>query len=559
MNIPYENIKPHFDGKAGLIAGLAQQIGVDRIFNEALEKHTGRPTEVPYGTAAQMLLINIADEHHPLSRLEEYFERVDTETLFGHSVDHTKLTEDRFGSLLDAMAEFGPNELLSNVSVAAFKRYGIKLSNVNFDTTSKVMWGEYKAEEGKLESFEITFGYSKQKRFDKKQMMLSLGTTQGICIDGQILSGNTNDKRYNVDNLDRAKALRDKYETDSDDFFYIADSAAFTLEFLEKARSMSIHAITRMTDNVIEAKDAIRRVVDSLETLPVVSIETAKEPTKYRIMDATCDYHGIPLKMACCYSTNLEPQKRQTIVKKAAKEQAEISGALSRLEKREFACLEDATIEVKKFEQTIASKLKYHGAELSIQAHGKKRVGRPSKKVDPEAEKVVYQIQFVLSENAEAIEDQIKRECVFIVVSTKLEMTSEEILREYKTQSAVERNFQFLKSPQFISSFYLNSPKRIEALGYLLLILMVILSVAEHVVRRELAKEKEIIIGPGKVKMARPSLIAIYRIFYSVTTVSILLSGQRQRGFTKPLAPNVKKVLECLEIPESIYIRGGIF
>lgn len=39
MNIPYESITPHFDGKEGLVAGLAQQIGIDRIFNEALEKH----------------------------------------------------------------------------------------------------------------------------------------------------------------------------------------------------------------------------------------------------------------------------------------------------------------------------------------------------------------------------------------------------------------------------------------------------------------------------------------------------------------------------------------
>lgn len=96
MKIPYESITPHFAGKAGLISGLAQQIGVDRIFNEALEKHTGRPSEVHYGTLAQMMLVNIADEHRPLSRLDEYFEHIDAESLFGHS-----------------------NELLSSVSVAA--------------------------------------------------------------------------------------------------------------------------------------------------------------------------------------------------------------------------------------------------------------------------------------------------------------------------------------------------------------------------------------------------------------------------------------------------------
>lgn len=48
----YNNIKPHFDVKAGIIAGLAQQIGLDEIFNETLEKHTGRPAEIPYGSLA---------------------------------------------------------------------------------------------------------------------------------------------------------------------------------------------------------------------------------------------------------------------------------------------------------------------------------------------------------------------------------------------------------------------------------------------------------------------------------------------------------------------------
>ena len=227
--------------------------------------------------------------------------------------------------------------------------------------------------------------------------------------------------------------------------------------------------------------------------------------------------------------------------------------------KREFACFEDATIELKKFHQSTGLKLKYHRADLTIKQQCKRRVGRPSKTAQADPEKVVYLIQYDLHQLGHQIETQIKKECVFVVVSTKLDMLAEDILREYKTQSAVERKFQFLKSPQFISSFYLNSPKRIEALGYLILILMVLLSIAEHVVRRELASEKTLIIGPGKVKMTRPSLIAIYRIFHSVSTVSIIMDGHRQRGFTEPLEPNIKKVLAYLGIPESIYIRGRTF
>jgi transposase len=300
--------------------------------------------------------------------MHEYFKRVDMESLFGHSVDIDKLNEDRFGGLLDAMSDFGPNDLLSKVSVAAFKRYGIKLTNVNFDTTSKIMWGEYKTENGDSESFQIAFGYSKQKRFDKKQMMLSLGTTQNVCIDGLVLSGNTSDKRYNIDNLDRAQIIREKFEAAAEDFFYIADSAAFTLEFLKKAKIMSIHVITRMPDNVLETKTAIEKVTNALESLPIIAIENAKGTADYKVMSSTCDYHGIPIKIASCYSSSLETQKRTTIFKKVVKEHDEIKLALSRLEKR-----------------------------------------------------------------------------------------------EYKTQSSVERKFQFMKSPQFINSFYLNSLSRIEA------------------------------------------------------------------------------------------------
>jgi transposase len=77
-------------------------------------------------------------------------------------------------------------------------------------------------------------------------------------------------------------------------------------------------------------------------------------------------------------------------------------------------------------------------------------------------------------------------------------LTGEEILTEYKTQSSVEKKFQQLKSPHFVNSLYLDTPERIEALTYMILISMMILSIAEHVVRRELKATGEKIIGPER-------------------------------------------------------------
>ncbi len=87
MDIEFNQIKSFYDGKAGLITVLCQEVNLHTIIDQHLEKHTGRPPEIPYSSLAQMMLINIADGHQPLSRLEEYFENTDLESLLGHPVE----------------------------------------------------------------------------------------------------------------------------------------------------------------------------------------------------------------------------------------------------------------------------------------------------------------------------------------------------------------------------------------------------------------------------------------------------------------------------------------
>lgn len=94
--------------------------------------------------------------------------------------------------------------------------------------------------------------------------------------------------------------------------------------------------------------------------------------------------------------------------------------------------------------------------------------------------------------------------------SNDLNISADKLLREYKTQDSVEKKFQQLKSPQFVNSLYLESTKRVEAMAYLMIIAVMTLSVAKYVVRRELKEDNDFIIGPGKVKMTRPTLMAIY-------------------------------------------------
>lgn len=88
-----------------------------------------------------------------------------------------------------------------------------------------------------------------------------------------------------------------------------------------------------------------------------------------------------------------------------------------------------------------------------------------------------------------------------------------------------------------------------------MLIALMVLSVAEHVVREGLKADHAFIIDPGKVKMTKPSLHAIYSVFYSVNTVKVMVGMEAHRGFGQPLKENVQKIMKYLGIPQDIFIR----
>ena len=65
--------------------------------------------------------------------------------------------------------------------------------------------------------------------------------------------------------------------------------------------------------------------------------------------------------------------------------------------------------------------------------------------------------------------------------------SAEQILRTYKEQHAIERNFGFLKDDQIVNALFLKRAERIEALGLVLLILLLLWRLIEHAMRTDLA------------------------------------------------------------------------
>jgi transposase len=65
----------------------------------------------------------------------------------------------------------------------------------------------------------------------------------------------------------------------------------------------------------------------------------------------------------------------------------------------------------------------------------------------------------------------------------------------YKNQGGIEQNFAFLKDPVIVNSIFLKKPSRIEVLGLVLLIALLIWRLMERCMRHHLEKTKSEIIG----------------------------------------------------------------
>ncbi len=63
--------------------------------------------------------------------------------------------------------------------------------------------------------------------------------------------------------------------------------------------------------------------------------------------------------------------------------------------------------------------------------------------------------------------------------------SAEKILQTYKDQHASENNFDYLKDEQIVNAIFLNQPERIEALGSILLISLLIWRLIEQTIRTE--------------------------------------------------------------------------
>jgi transposase len=496
------------------------------------------------------LIMNFLTEGQPMYRLSDFFSNTDTENLFGDGVTPENLNDDAMARFLDMLAETDLPTLLGSMIAEAIAREGVATDVVHADTTSKSVQGLYEDEDDEYD-LSITQGYSRDGNRHLNQFQIGLAVNrEGVPVLGDILDGNTSDTTWNTELIGE---LRQRLAADEPPV-YVADSAVMCEESLDEAATEGISIISRLprTYSAVDALiDRAWQVNDWTDLGKFVNDEDDEDAASYQIQTFQQTISEHDLRCIVVHSSTLDGRTNRRIDNDLNGTKEDIDEAVGRLTDRSFACEPDACEAWETWLDDHDDPCFELEAEIveTEQKKSRDKPGRPPN--DWEPYETVYKIAASVQRDAAAIAHRKKRASCF-VVATSLEdaeeWPGEDVLREYKEQQAVERRFPVVKDPKRVGPVFLDRPDRVEALGYVLLMALLVYSLIERRARVALMDADEPMQLSGGPTSYRPTGRRVLERFENMRVVRI--EGQRD------LPSNVEvpeRVLEFLDLDVTIY------
>jgi transposase len=514
-------------------------------------------SDVSPGHFVAAMILDTLSGRSPLYRLETSFAHLDMELLLGLPISGEKLNDDAAARTLDRIYRTGTGKIFSAAALNAINLFQVNTSHVHHDTTSRTVYGDYDLyqETDHGHPFEITYGFSKNHRPDLKQVVHSLlCVDHGIPIYMKCEDGNASDKKINENIL--------KWVVDSmrklgqSDILYVGDSALVTksnLDLMEDPAT-GCRFVSRLPGLYTECKLAIARAVDADAWTDMGSISLEPESPErphahYRCFETTVNLYERPYRVLVVHSDAHDGRKTRALERHLKNDEKEMAKKQAIEEKIEYACLPDAQAALKRLVDGSFHRL---AGDIEESLHYGK--GRPRADGTRTPTHMTYRLKLHLESKAEAISRAQKETgCFVLITNVPLEglgaLDSRELLTAYKDQHHIERNFGFLKDPAIVNSLFLKTPARIEALGLVLVLSLLVWRLMERTMRRSLKETGSTVTGWVKRQTSRPTTFMMTIAFLSV----MVIRTDEGRFLAKPLNPTQLTYLRILRVSPAVF------
>lgn len=524
---------------------------------ETINHMVGTEMDLQPGPVVLGMVLDTLSGRSPLYRLMDFLEEKDIELLLGKAVSVSQFTDHNIGRALDKIFETGTQKIFGQLSQNAVNGFQIKPTGAHYDTTSVTVYGDYDMTD---EPFEITYGHSKDKRPDLKQFLIEM-----LCVDrniplfGATRDGNSSDKTLNNELLSTISKHMANHGLEENAFVYVADSAFVTKDNLEKAGTKT-KFISRLPATYNECSRAIQDAVKADEWVDIGTVAeteaTKKRPAAhYKAFDTTVTLYDTAFRAIVIHSSAHDKRRHKRIDRLLKKNKKELEQMAQKLITEPYYCEADAQAAVKKLSQ-LPKKTDIFQVATSVQKVAKYRRGRPKKGEKRVPQGYEYRLELSFEEDQAKVQTLREEAGCFVLLSNlispseKSEWDSEGLLRLYKDQSGIEQNFGFLKDPVIINSVFLKKNSRIEVLGMVLLISLLIWRLIERSMRIYVEENQTTITGWVRRRTKRPTSFMMSTKFH---TVLVIKNGDH-RQLAKPLKPVHLEYLKALDVKPDVFL-----
>lgn len=494
----------------GIISGVIKDLGIielidSKIFPDDME-------EITTGEAIAGMIINgLGFSDRPMSLTPQFFENKAIDKLLREGMKPEHFNRFKLGRSLDKVSEYGCDVLFSEIGMEVCVNQDVDMRFRSLDTTNFSLDGKYLPDSDEHE-IEITYGHSKARRPDLKQVVLELMVSQdgGIPFISKSWSGNTSDNEIFES---RAKELLKS--ASAPESFTIADSKLYSKDNCENLKHLNF--ITRIPGTLKEENIAIENALKSNQWLKL------DKENYYQCLELS--HYDIDQRWLIVWSQSANGRSENTINKLQQKEFEEVNKKLFHLQAERFSSEKEANAGLDK----ILKKLKYNKLKsIEIKEHNKYATkGKPKK--DAEVKEILYQLTAEIESDSEKLNILNEQKSCF-VIGTNIpseQLSDIEVIKSYKNQSTVESGFRFLKEPMFfVSSLFLKKPSRIQGLLMVMSLALLIYSIAQRILRKQLEIQNETIPNQINQPTARPTLRWIFQLLDGINIVQVNLSGQ---------------------------------
>src|SRR5499427_2414002 len=443
-------------------------------------------------------------------------------------------------------------------AVRADRVFGFDKRYVHFDTTSITVYGEYRPPEEAGESevpFRITYGYSKDKRPDLKQFVFStLCVDRAVPLWGTPEDGNASDKTVNNTLLSTIATFLATHGVAPGAYIYVADAALVTEDNLAALGDTLF--ISRLPATYNACGRLIAEAV-AHNTWQEVGVLAHTKPTKHRPVTSYKAYEGegtldgTPYRAVVVHSSAHDKRRQQRLARDIQPSYNTMQSAARAVEQQEYCCRADADAAAARLRAVSAAS---HRLEVAVEERLVYGRGRPSAHKPRPITARRYTLKTAISpqtERSARMEEEVGCFVLLTNVPTagELAQSARDILPVYKEQHGTEQNYGFLKDPVIVNSLFLKKPERIEALGLILLLALLLWRLMERTMRTYVGTTRTPLPGWDKKATERPTAFMMITKFAGV----IVFKCGHDRRLARPLSVVQQQYLTALDVPATCF------